>query len=225
MEFDSRLAAMVAFERKLESANNGRVTPSRQRILEAFLSLSAAHGVQAVSMRMLAKAVMIKPPSIYAHFENGRDEIIADSLRWNFYQFGQAILSSVQPTETPSEFWDAMVRVHFTRQLKLPESNLWDLIIATDRAVRILPGELRDELNALQMSYEDLYCATAVELGVKEPRQRIPLILTVIEGATRWSDPNLEGRKLKLAADQAVALTRTLLLNAVAFPPYDGGTD
>ncbi|GAA0319727.1 hypothetical protein [Kineococcus aurantiacus] len=73
---------------------------------------------------MLGRAVNVQAPSICAHFPQGRDEIVVESLRWSFHEFGTALLEAVTDAVTPREHWDAIVRVHLGRQLQLPESSL-----------------------------------------------------------------------------------------------------
>lgn len=47
---------------------------TREKILEAAERIMAAHGVEGFQLKDVAEAVGIRPPSIYAHFEN-RDAI------------------------------------------------------------------------------------------------------------------------------------------------------
>lgn len=164
-------------------------TPSRRLALEAFLRLANVHGFGAVTMRMLAKELNIKAPSLYAHFPDGKDEIVAESLRWHFTKFGDAVLEAVDGTDSPAEFWDAMVSVHVTRQVQLPESNLWDLLVATDSSVHFLPTEVRRDVDSLVAHYEDMYRAAAIDMGRDVPDDALALVMTVLEGSTRWCHP------------------------------------
>jgi AcrR family transcriptional regulator len=159
---------------------------SRRLALEAFLRLANVHGFAAVTMRMLAKELNIKAPSLYAHFPDGKDEIVGDSLRWHFTKFGEAILEAVQEAATPEAFWNAMVEVHVRRQVELPESNLWDLLVATDASVHFLPADLRRDVDALVALYEDMYRAAAEDMGHEVSSDVLALVMTILEGATRW---------------------------------------
>lgn len=183
-------------------------TPARRAALEAFLRLSNVNGFSAVTMRALATELNIKAPSLYAHFPNGRDEIVAESLRWHFSKFAFAILAEVEKTETAQEFWDAMVREHLIRQVTLPESNLWDLLIATDRIVRFLPSGLHEEVDRWVNFYEDLYRASAEDMGVEGTTdEHIHLVLTVIEGSGRWCTHYA----LTSAVERAIQVSHALL--------------
>jgi AcrR family transcriptional regulator len=180
------ISAVEEFDSHLSKLDWSSQTPSRQAILEAFLRLATEHGFNSVSMRMIAKEMNIKAPSLYAHFENGRDEIVTESLRWHFYRFGVAVVEELDGVVDPQEGWARMVKVHVTRQVRLPESNLWDLLVATDQLVHFLSPELRAEVDAWVDLYEGLYRAAANDLGFGPSIQQVKLAMTVLEGANRW---------------------------------------
>jgi AcrR family transcriptional regulator len=181
---------------------------SRRAALKAFLRLSSVHGFSAVTMRMLATELTIKAPSLYAYFPDGRDEIVAESLRWHFCKFGSAILAAVENTETATEFWDAMVREHLIRQVMLPESDLWDLLVATDAIMRSLPSGLHEEVDGWVAFYEDMYRAAAIDMGIDgDTDEQIRLVLTVVEGARRWCTVE----NLPHAITRAVPVSHTLI--------------
>src|SRR6476620_984277 len=97
--------ARDAFAHRLEEWDWAGQGASRRHILEAFLELAIANGFSSVSMRTIANAVNIKPPSLYSHFPDGRDEIVAESLRWHFHQFGVALLDAVSQATSAEDFW------------------------------------------------------------------------------------------------------------------------
>ena len=187
------------------------MSPSKRRVLEAFLGLCVKHGMDSVSMRTLAKELDIKPPSIYTHFPEGRDEIIAESLRWQFHGFSQALIEAVATAYDASAFWDAMVRLHFTRQVELPESNLWDLIVATDRTAHVLPAKLSDNVNKWVDLYEALYIAAARDMGMSDTARRVKVVMTVLEGSTRWFGSDVSPHAVRTGAEQAVLISRQIL--------------
>lgn len=211
MSSTSYKSARDTFAHRLEEWDWADQGASRRHILEAFLELAIANGFSSVSMRTIANAVNIKPPSLYSHFPGGRDEIVAESMRWHFHQFGLALLEAVDHAETAGEFWDAMVRLHFTRQVRLPESNLWDLLVATDRMATILPSELRAQVNDWVSLHEDMYAAAARDMGYTNPAEKVRIVVTLLEGATRWAPGQYDDEELDSMADKAVLLSRTVL--------------
>lgn len=211
MSSTSYKAARDTFAHRLEEWDWAGQGASRRHILEAFLELAIANGFNSVSMRTIANAVNIKPPSLYSHFPGGRDEIVAESLRWHFHRFGLALLEAVDHAQSAGEFWDAMVRLHFTRQVRLPESNLWDLLVATDRMATILPADLRAQVDDWVSLHEDMYAAAARDMGYPQPDERVRIVVTLLEGATRWAPGQYDDVELDCMADKAVLLSRTVL--------------
>lgn len=203
--------AVVAFEKHLGTLDWSHSTPGRNRILEAFLRLATENGFNSVSMRMIAKDVNIKAPSLYAHFEGGRDEIVAESLRWHFHRFGTAILEEIRNVEDPLDGWRRMVKVHVGRQLELPESNLWDLLVATDKFVGFLAPELRAELDQWVDEYESLYRAAAEDMGYGLATQQVRLVMTIIEGVNRWAGWDGKARTLAATVQTATSVSLELL--------------
>lgn len=211
MSSTSYKAARDTFAHRLEEWDWVGQGASRRHILEAFLELAIANGFNSVSMRTIANAVNIKPPSLYSHFPGGRDEIVAESLRWHFHRFGLALIEAVDHAESAGEFWDAMVRLHFTRQVRLPESNLWDLLVATDRMATILPADLRAQVDDWVSLHENMYAAAARDMGYPQPEERVRIVVTLLEGATRWAPGHYDDVELDSMADKAVLLSRTVL--------------
>lgn len=211
MSSTSYKAARDTFAHRLEEWDWAGQGASRRHILEAFLELAIANGFNSVSMRTIANAVNIKPPSLYSHFPGGRDEIVAESLRWHFHRFGLALLEAVDHAQSAGEFWDAMVRLHFTRQVRLPESNLWDLLVATDRMATILPADLRAQVDDWVSLHEHMYAAAARDMGYPQPEERVRIVMTLLEGATRWAPGQYDDVELDSMADKAVLLSRTVL--------------
>ncbi|MGW2888851.1 TetR/AcrR family transcriptional regulator [Streptomyces griseoruber] len=202
--------AVEEFGQHLGKLDWSSQSASRRAILEAFLRLATENGFNSVTMRMIAKEMAIKAPSLYNHFPDGRDEIVAESLRWHFYKFGIAVLDEVRGVSDPREGWRRMVHVHLTRQIQLPESDLWDLLVATDQVVHFLPLALREEVDAWVDLYEALYRAAAEDMGFGPSVQQVKLVMTVLEGANRWA--MWDGKPRSLAALVEKANTATLAL-------------
>lgn len=211
MSQTSYQAAHEAFEQQMKEWNWADQKAGRQNILRAFLELSIANGFNSVSMRTIASAVNIKPPSLYSHFPGGRDEIVSESLRWHFHRFGVALLEAVESATNADEFWDAMVRLHFTRQVRLPESNLWDLLVATDRMARFLPEDLRAQVDHWVTLHEQMYLAAARDMGCSDAAERVRVVVTLLEGATRWAPDDYDDTELEKMAERAVTLSRAIL--------------
>jgi AcrR family transcriptional regulator len=163
-------------------------SPGRRAALQAFLRLANEYGFHGVTMRLLAKELNIKAPSLYAHFPNGKDEIVAEALRWQFAGFGESVLKAVAPTSSAEEFWNTMVRVHVTQQIVVPESNLSDLLVATDALVHFLSPDVRRNVDLWNSLYEDMYAGAAADMGIYDCGENIRIVLAVLEQTNRWCD-------------------------------------
>lgn len=201
----------------LDSVDWSGLTPSRERIAEDFLRLAVENGLQSVTMRMLGKTAGIKASSVYSHFPGGRDEIVATTLRLHFHRFSRALLQEVGDITDPEDFWKKLIRVHLSRQIQLPESNLWDIIIASDRMTKFLPANLREEIDQALELHEDLYHAAAGALG-NENSETVRMIITLLEGASRWYDGDTDGEGIENTIDRTISLTFNLLKVTPATP-------
>ena len=186
-------------------------TARRREILQTFLKLATTEGYSSVTMRRLAKAIGVKASSIYFHFPAGRDEIVTESMRWHYYEWGTAFLAAVDQHDSASEIWDAMVRVHLARQLSLPESDLWDILVAMDRIGGFLPSEIREEIDHWLHLFPRMYEAAALEMGYRNCSTAVHVVVAVLDSATSWCRWSGDEQDLKALVDHATAISRSLL--------------
>lgn len=186
-------------------------TARRREILQTFLKLATTEGYSSVTMRRLAKAIGVKASSIYFHFPAGRDEIVTESMRWHYYEWGTAIVDAVDQCNSASEIWDAMVRVHLTRQLSLPESDLWDILVAMDRIGRFLPVQIREEIDHWLHLFPRMYEAAAHEMGYRNCDTAVHVVVAVLDSASSWCKRSADQQDLVTQVKQAIAMTHALL--------------
>lgn len=170
---------------------------SKLSILQAFLKIATKDGYDAVSMRSLAKAVDLKPPTMYSHFPDGKDQIVSSALRWHYHSFAMAVKEGLSQSETLEEYWSALIRVHITQQIKHPENDLFDMLMATDRLGSILPTDLRSEMIEWLSFCDFMYESMATDFGIDDAKQKSKLIRVTLDGANSWwkwdeSQENLE---------------------------------
>lgn len=211
MNHSPREQANAAVSDFLSGRDWSAQTPARQRILAAFLRLATAKGFSSVTMRTLGRELDLKAPSLYSSFPHGKDEIVAESLRWFSHRFARDLLAAAESTTSSEEYWSALVRFHLAQQLQRPEADLWDLLVATDRVAPFLGDEVRDEVTSWMRLHEDMYAAAADEMGLLLSRQTTRLIFTLLDGAGRWAGWNGSDAELENLLDHTVALTRSIL--------------
>ena len=195
----------------LDQFDWSKLTNGRRQVLEAFLELATTQGFSGVTMRGLAKALDVKPSSIYFHFPDGRDEIVAQTLRWHYHGWGSAILSAVENSASASEFWDSMIRTHVKRQLELPESDLWDILVATDRICGFLQPGIRQEIEHWLQLCVQMYEAAACEMGYNNCEVSARAIMKLLDGVRSWCDWSGPGSDLEACTARAIAMSRAIL--------------
>jgi AcrR family transcriptional regulator len=184
---------------------------SRRQIVAAFLSLAVKEGFPAVTMRALAKAIDVKASSIYFHFPGGKDEIIGETLRWHYYNWGTAVLERTASSQNVQEFWDNLVRVHVERQIEVPDSDLWDILVAMDRVYGFLRPDFQSEVrNWLHLSTQ-LYAAAAREMGYDVDMDVARAIVKLLDNVTSWCDLDRTGNDPEPCITRAIAMTRAIL--------------
>ena len=195
----------------VEAVNWDEISDRRLEILKVFLQLAAAQGYSAVTMRSLAAKLKLKAPSIYSHFPDGKEEIIAHSLRWQASVFGREVLRGTAPARDVTEFLDALTRTHCAMNIQNRENSLWDMIVASDRVGKFLPIELRDEMHDWITLCTKLYMVAAVELGVSEADLKARQVMTAIDGVHGWATWDGSPAELGRILGEATRLCCTIL--------------
>jgi hypothetical protein len=112
-----------------------------------------------------------------------------------------------------------MVRVHVTQQIIIPESNLSDLLVATDSIVHFLSAEVRRNVDLWNSLYEDMYRGAAADMGIHGYDENIRVVLAVLEQANRWCDR----AHLDMGVEKAIQVTHVVL--RLPAPQADVGID
>ncbi|AJC80829.1 TetR family transcriptional regulator protein [Rhizobium etli bv. phaseoli str. IE4803] len=205
------MTARNLFKQHLDQRDWSDLTPGRRRILEVFLKLATYEGYSAVTMRLLAKEANVKASSIYFHFPEGRSEIVAESLRWHYSNWGYAVLEAIDKTSSVDEFWDALVVTAAKRQISHPASDLWDLLVRMDRIGGFLEIEFRHEIDHWLDLCAGLFETAAEEMGYLPSKRAVRAIMALLDAASTWCEWSGDPAELEACADQAVLLSRTIL--------------
>lgn len=205
------MAARNMFKQHLDQRDWSDLTPGRKRILEVFLKLASLEGYSAVTMRLLAKQASVKASSIYFHFPGGRSEIVAESLRWHYSNWGYAILEAIDETRNIEEFWDALIVTAAKRQISHPASDLWDLLVRMDRIGGFLELEFRQEIDHWLDLCAGLFGAAAEEMGYLPDKRAVRAIMSLLDAASSWCEWSGNPDDLEACGEQAILLSRTIL--------------
>ncbi|MBB2823136.1 TetR/AcrR family transcriptional regulator [Rhizobium phaseoli] len=199
------------FKRHLDGCDWSELTAGRKRILEVFLRLASIEGYSAVTMRTLAKEASVKAASIYFHFPGGRSEIVAQSLRWHYSNWGYSILEAIDKASEPEQFWDVLVSAVARCQISIPASDLWDLLVRMDRAGGFLETGFRREIDHWLDLCADLFQASAAAIGYPVDRGRVNMIMSMLDAGSNWSEWNGDAADLDAIAEQAIIVSRAIL--------------
>lgn len=171
----------------LDQFDWSKLTPGQKKVLETFLQVAVTNGFTSVTMRSLAKALNMKAPSLYAHFPEGRDEIISQTLRWHYHRYGVSLLQALESATSLEECWINTIQAHVENQICQPGSELWDLMIATDKVGGFLQQDLRIEIEKWIEFCERVYFAITEGLNLKPTTENIKVIMTLLDGAKQWA--------------------------------------
>ena len=119
----------------------------RVELLDAAERLLAEKGsIEAVSVRAVATAVGVTPPSIYLHFED-KDELFFEVCRRGFLDFGAGLAAALEGVEDPVEQVRALGRAYVRFGLERPEQ--YRILFGQKVAI---PGSIEtpDELPGMQ---------------------------------------------------------------------------
>lgn len=217
---NERIVALRAMQEHVESFDWDGLTESRRRVLEAFLVLAAKGGYASVTMRDLGEAVDVKAPSLYKHFRDGREEVVREALRWHYYRFAVAVLEAVSKASSDARgFWDELVALHTTRQLAMPESDMFDILVATDRVSGFLSPEGRAEVAFFLRQYAALFEGAAQDMGYRgNITQAVAMVMSVLDDVRDWSGWNEPGHAPVEEVVEAARSASYALLDARAHP-------
>lgn len=160
----------------MDSANDITATDTRSRIRAAALSLIAARGYEAVSMRHIAAAVGVRPSAIYNHFE-GKQALLAELMIAHMERTLAALDRAVPERGDPARRLADFARFHVGYHLDEPQA-----VFVAYMELRSLTPENRAVLGEMRDSYER--------------RLRSILEEGSAAGAFRVADPGLEARAL-----------------------------
>ncbi|MEH0295485.1 TetR/AcrR family transcriptional regulator [Agrobacterium sp. CCNWLW71] len=212
MSFRPRtVKALDHIREHLASIGRSHITPGRALILEAVFKLLASEGYASISMRRVATAVNLKPSSIYSHFQNGRNEIISEALRWSYHGWGVEFLATSEKAENANDLWDALITVYVRRQLTISSHDVWDMLWAMDQISEFLPDDCRNEMRVWLSMIHELMRAIIVEMGFEFSEPSLRLVISVLDSATSWCGWSKKPEDLPYHINTAKKITRMIL--------------
>lgn len=141
---------------------------TRHQIMVAAIQLFTRLGYGGTSMRAIAAEVGIQAASIYAHFPQGKSQILFEGLREIFEEFLAHLIAPLTPEMSSDEQLGALIEQHVMWQLDYGSKALaWDAAFSGLGVHGVLEEEQRQELRRLQRLYHD-YLAELIAEQVPE---------------------------------------------------------
>lgn len=198
-----------------EDATKAELT--RAHIIRMTQKLGKTTGLNAVTLRDIAKASGMKAGSIYYHFAS-KDELIRAALKDGVGRGKQAILKAVDalgPDSSPLERLEAALRVHVQISTREP-------FAPRVFALRQLPRGLREEQLAQEAEYAAIFrrlIDEGEEKGLWRAGFNLAVVRQLLLGSLiwvgTWYDPKGE-LSLDGVADQLIGLLRGGLVRDAA---------
>jgi AcrR family transcriptional regulator len=165
---------------------------TRARILDAAISMFAAKGFEACTMRDLAAAVGIKAPGLYSHFSS-KEAILSEAMIRALADF-LTYIAAPSDASTPVERLEETVRRHVLYQLRnLNVTRANDLLLNSEAMGEFLPRPDHELLVGVQRTYYQLVRSRIEEvLAEQSPIDRRVVTFAVInmcDRVTTWYHP------------------------------------
>ncbi|MGX1702178.1 TetR/AcrR family transcriptional regulator [Microbacterium sp. NPDC055357] len=166
---------------------------TRHQIMVAAIQLFTRLGYGGTSMRAIASEVGIQAASIYAHFPQGKSQILFEGLREIFEEFLAHLISPLTPEMSSDEQLGTIIEQHVLWQLDYGSKALaWDAAFSGLGVHGVLADEQQKELRRLQRLYHDYLAeliAEQVPQGADVRRlTRLCLLLCDDAGRVRAND-------------------------------------
>jgi AcrR family transcriptional regulator len=186
------------------------VSSSRDRIEQEALNSFARIGYHATSIRTLAEACGLRPPTLY-HWYPNKEALLVSLMRGFLEGLDREVLTAIDELVSPVDRLAAAIRAHVVYHGMHRRAAF-----VTDTEVRALTGENRASIVAMRDDYEQLLLRLVrdgVEAGrfeTRDARVATRAILLACTGVSMWFQPSGE-----LSLSQVAEIHVELMLNSL----------
>lgn len=192
-----------------------RTDQTRSALIRAAIELFGRRGFEATSTREIARAVGIKAPSVYNHF-NSKEELFGEAMIFVLTEFLEEVLEPVDPKDTYLDQLMGIVRRHVLYELDpMSLARTTDLLLEAERLGRYLSDDMRDRIRSAQRRlYEtvrDVAARAAAEDETKIDHSVLAFaIITMCDRVGTWFEPQ-HRLTPEQAAEDMCRLVRNML--------------
>jgi AcrR family transcriptional regulator len=206
----SRAPSVTQAERRNQTS-----TPAR--LIRAAIELFGRRGFEATSTREIARAVGIKAPSVYNHF-NSKEELFAEAMISVLSEFLDEVLEPVDPRDSDLEQLMGIVRRHVLYELDpMSLARTTDLLLEAERLGGYLSDDMRERIRAAQRRlYETVRDVAARAIVQRQSTIDHSVlafaIITMCDRVGTWFEP-----RHRLTPEQAAEHMCTLVRNMLGY--------
>lgn len=165
------------------------------------MELFTGQGYAGTPMRAIASEVGIKAASIYAHFPEGKEELLKAALREIFDEFLAFVVAPLKPAMTPAEQLQIVVTRHATWQLTMgKKAPAWDAAVRQFGVAGVLNDRDVTAIRQRQSLYHDYVKSLVRTRTTSKADEKTGAILALCDQVNLLM-PRRQGRG---HADQAV---------------------
>ncbi len=163
-----------------------RADSRRAELLDEAAWLFRQKGYNATSMRDIAGAVGMLPGSLYCHFVN-KEELLLAVYEVGIGEISRAVIAAIEDETDPWRRFEAACCAHLEALLK---SSDYPRVV-----VRVLPGDVPSasaQLAALRDGYEAIFAGVIADLPLADDADRAHLrhiAIGALNSTTTWFHP------------------------------------
>lgn len=160
---------------------------TRRTIIGEAMSLFTQLGYGGTSMRAIASAVGVQAGSLYAHFPQGKQQILFEGLQDICDEVLAHISAPLTPAMSTHEQFETLIRQHVSWQLDNGMKGLaWHAAFGGLGVYGAMSADEQAQIKASRRLYHDYLAALVAELGGPEnARPRAQATLTLCDNAHR----------------------------------------
>ncbi|WP_379876111.1 TetR/AcrR family transcriptional regulator [Lacibacterium aquatile] len=184
------------------------ITSTKDRIRQEALRLFVERGVDAVSVRDIAKAVGMSAPNLYAHYK-GRDELVADLFQAGYASYGRQLQDIADGSGSFAERLEAMIRL--ICRLHDADRTLFQFLLLNQHTHlnRVAPDDSGNPMAVLHRLITK--AVEAGEMPIADPALLTAAVVGIVVQAATFRLYGRISRDLEPMADEIIALCAKVL--------------
>lgn len=192
---------------------------TRRNIVRQAMVLFTQLGYGGTSMRAIASAVGVQAGSMYAHFPQGKHQILYEGLRDILQEFLTHLSATLTPEMSHREQFETLVVRHVSWQLENGARGLaWQAAFGGIGASQALTDDELEGFRVARLTYYGYVESLIASLGHPDDAYALSrAVLTLCDNCNRIR-PHRDATHEEIA-EQVLAVTRSIVgLSAVATP-------